>query len=76
LASAFEAHDRRRVSSRAVTDYGDYFGVSRWSVFDGALVLLSVVLVVYSTKGYRRAQFADRRIGELLATDPGLARAT
>jgi hypothetical protein len=69
MASAFEAHDRRRVSLRAVTDHGDYFGVSRWSVFDLALVLLSVILVVYGTKGYRRAQLADRRIGELLAND-------
>lgn len=53
-----------------------YFGVSRWSLFDGALVLLSAVLVFYGTKGYRRAQLADRRIGKLLVNDPGLARAT
>jgi uncharacterized membrane protein len=53
-----------------------YFGVSRWSLFDGALVLLSVVLVFYGTKGYRRAQLADRRIGKLLVNDPGLAQAT
>ena len=53
-----------------------YFGISRWSLFDGALVLLSVVLVFYGAKGYRRAQLADRRIEELLANDPGLAQAT
>jgi len=51
-----------------------YFGISRWSAFDGALVLLSVILVVYGTKGYRRSHLTDRRIGNLLAQDPGLAQ--
>ncbi len=51
-----------------------YFGVSRWSLFDGVLVLLSVVLVVYGGRGYRRAHLNDRRIGRLLEADPGLAQ--
>jgi uncharacterized membrane protein YidH (DUF202 family) len=50
-----------------------YFGVSRWSVFDAALVLLSVAMVVYGSLGYRRAYLIDQRIGKLLSTDPGLA---
>jgi uncharacterized membrane protein YidH (DUF202 family) len=49
-----------------------YFGISRWSVFDGTLVLMSVVLVIYGGRGYYRAHTNDRRLGELLRTDRGL----
>jgi hypothetical protein len=49
-----------------------YFGISQWSVFDGALVLMSVVLVIFGSRGYYRAQASDRRLAELLTTDRGL----
>ncbi len=47
-----------------------YFGVSRWSIFDGMLVVLSVFLVVYGGRGYRRAHLNDRHIGSMLAANP------
>jgi len=50
-----------------------YFGVSRWSIFDGVLVLVSLIFVVWGGKGYRRAHLNDRRLGEILAADPGLS---
>jgi uncharacterized membrane protein YidH (DUF202 family) len=49
-----------------------YFGISQWSVFDGALVVMSVVLVIYGGRGYYRAHASDRRLADLLTTDPGL----
>jgi uncharacterized membrane protein YidH (DUF202 family) len=49
-----------------------YFGISQWSVFDGALVVMSVVLVIYGGRGYYRAHASDRRLADLLTADPGL----
>ena len=48
-----------------------YFGVSIWSAFDGALVLLGIGLVIYGGKGYREADRKDKRFLELLSADVG-----
>ncbi|MFZ0429792.1 MAG: DUF202 domain-containing protein [Acidobacteriota bacterium] len=48
-----------------------YFGPSLWSLFDGALVMASFFMVAFGLKGYRRARNSERRLGEVLARDPG-----
>lgn len=50
-----------------------YFGPSPWSIFDGGLVIVSLFLVVYGLRGYRRAQRVERSLTDILAQDAGFA---
>ena len=50
-----------------------YFGLSVWTIFDGALVVMSIGLVIYGGKGYWRSHVDDRHLRELLAADAGLS---
>jgi hypothetical protein len=40
------------------------------------LEMMSVVLVICGGRGYYRAHASDRRLAELLTTDPGLVNVT
>ena len=46
-----------------------YFGVSAWSLFDGGLAVLSVWMILFGTRGYRRAQRAERKLSDALSRD-------
>ncbi len=50
-----------------------YFGLSPWSLFDLGLVIISLFVIFFGVRGYRRAKNSERRLDDALAEDPGFA---
>jgi uncharacterized membrane protein YidH (DUF202 family) len=53
-----------------------YFGITRWTIFDGTLILVGLCLVVYGGRGYWIADHHDKRCQAVLATDAGMKNLT
>ena len=51
-----------------------YFAVSKWTAFDVALILFSILTVFWGGKSYRRAAASEKLLQKLLAADRGLSR--
>ena len=49
-----------------------YFGVTTWTIFDGALILVGFFMVIYGGRGYWIADRNDKRCQTVLATDAGM----
>ncbi len=52
-----------------------YFGVSRWTIFDAALILLSFAALSWGGTIYRRALSSERSLQSLISSDRALCRA-
>jgi uncharacterized membrane protein YidH (DUF202 family) len=52
------------------------FGVSIWTVFDGSLLLVSLFMIIWGVRGFRRTQLAEQRLNRILAGDSGFADLT
>ena len=52
-----------------------YFAFSRWTAFDLALILFSILTVWWGGKTYRRAAASERLLQKLLGSDRGLSDA-
>jgi uncharacterized membrane protein YidH (DUF202 family) len=50
-----------------------YFGLSRWSFFDGALVMFSIALLYAGASGYRRSKLMEKKLADLTAADQGVS---
>jgi len=49
-----------------------FLGVTKWIIFDSALILVGFCMVIYSARGYWIARWNDRRCQSVLANDPGM----
>ena len=49
-----------------------YFGITKWTIFDGALILVGFCLVLYGGRGYWIADRNDKQCQAVLATDTGM----
>ncbi len=50
-----------------------YFGLSLWTLFDIALVILSSLMLYFGLLGYRRSKRMENKLGEALSRDRGMA---
>ena len=46
-----------------------YFGVSAWSLFDGGLAVVSLIMILFGVRGFQKAKKAERDITSVLSRD-------